>query len=480
MPLDQSLASVPGLAGFLAKRQMNEQGLGGDIQQLSGALSLSDRISQKKDEDQIKAVIESGASPEKVVTALMSMGPKGAAAAHQYAAALKDLQASKTSEGLRNLSPQQLQDPEMLDRLGASGVPGTAHFTGAADRLRKQAEAQASLKAMQSGAQTIQPDPQEMAQAADQGTPAPVPAQVKRGGMFDDLAKSEIPHIAQAAKSMQAQLDRSGATIPPAYWQKQHETLAGREASYLQAKSVADAKKTDAQAGALTDDDAGFMAGQYLAGDRTVMQNLGRGAQGAENIVKIRREIAKQAKESGASPRDVAAAIGEFEGFKSGQRALGTRQAQLEIAANVTKQFAPLAIEASEKFDRTGIKSLNDLEKAALERTSSPELRRFNFANTSLINAYARAINPSGVPTVSDKEHARQILDTGFSKGDYAAAVDQLNKEIDAELKAPGAVKRQMRDFMSSGGEPPAAAPTAAPPASAQRIKFDASGNPVQ
>lgn len=459
MALDQSLASVPGLAGFLAKRQMNEQGLGGEIQQLGGAMNLSSLLGQKKDEEQIKSIIESGAPPEKVVGALMSMGPKGAAAAHQYATAMKDLQASKASEGLRNLTPQQLQDPETLDRLGASGTPGTAHFTGAAERLRKKAEAESALKTMR------------RTQAED-GTMA--------GGHFASLMGSEIPAIANQAKTAQSQLDVSGTSVAPQHWIDLQKSLAQQETGLLERRSAAAEKKTAGEAGALTGEDASFMAGQYLAGDRTVMQNLGRGAQGAENIVKIRREIAKQAKDAGASPRDVAAAIGEFEGFKSGQRALGTRQAQLEIAANVTKQFAPLAIEASERFDRTGIKSLNDLEKAALERTSSPELRRFNFANTSLINAYARAINPSGVPTVSDKEHARQILDTGFSKGDYAASVDQLNKEIDAELKAPGSVKRQMRDFLSSGGEPPPAAPPAAPAAGKQRIKFDASGNPVR
>lgn len=246
MALDQSLASVPGLAGFLAKRQMNEQGLGGEIQQLGGAMNLSSLLGQKKDEEQIKSIIESGAPPEKVVGALMSMGPKGAAAAHQYATALKDIQAAKSSERFRTLTPEQLQNPDALEQAGASGVPGTAHLTGVAERLRKKAEAEAALKGMQSGAQTIQPDPQEIAQAADQGTPVPMPAQVKRGGIFDDLANSQIPHIAQAAKNMQAQLDRSGATIPPAYWQKQHETLAAREGQYLQAKALSDQRKGDA------------------------------------------------------------------------------------------------------------------------------------------------------------------------------------------------------------------------------------------
>lgn len=466
------LMDIPGLGGYVASQQMRQQRDAGDLQQATQIQTLAQMLQKQQADAALKtALSESGGDVDKALAIAIKSG--NMAAAHQLAP-LVEIQRKK--EETQALAGVDMNDPEQLRKVGIKLKK--PEFITHAERIDKQREDAAALKAMQSGAQTIQPDPQEISQAADQGTPTPVPGQVQRGGIFDDLAKSEIPHIANAAKNMQAQLDRAGSTIPSAYWQKQHEGLSAREAGYLQAKSLADVKRTAAEAGSLAEDDVKFMAGQYLAGDRSVMQNLGRGAQGAENIVKLRKEIAKQARESGAGPRDVAAAIGEFEGFKSGQRALGTREAQIEMAANVTKQFAPLAIDASEKFDRTQFKTLNDVEKAVLSRSASPELRRFNFANTSLINAYARAVNPSGVPTVSDKDHAREILDTGFSKGDYAAAVDQLNKEIDAELKAPGAVKRGMRNFLTKGAGGEAPAPTA--PAATQRIRFNANGEIIQ
>ena len=47
----------------------------------------------------------------------------------------------------------------------------------------------------------------------------------------------------------------------------------------------------------LSDEEKRSMAEQYLAGDKSVLQNLGRGVQGSSNLVALRGEIAKQAAE---------------------------------------------------------------------------------------------------------------------------------------------------------------------------------------
>lgn len=198
--------------------------------------------------------------------------------------------------------------------------------------------------------------------------------------------------------------------------------------------------------GALDAETKRFMAEQYWAGDKSVMQNLGRGVQGAKNILELRKEIVAVGKESGKSPRDLATALAEFQGLSAGERTLGTRTANIEMAATEAGSLAKLALDASEKLPRTGLKSLNDVLQAGQKATASPELRAFVAANTSLINAYARAINPQGVGTVADKEHAREMMDTAFSKGDYSAGVNQLLKEIDAARKSPGQVKSSMRE----------------------------------
>lgn len=203
----------------------------------------------------------------------------------------------------------------------------------------------------------------------------------------------------------------------------------------------------------LAPDDARFMAEQYLAGDRTVVSNLGRGAQGGENILRFRQAIHRVAKEKGMSGSAVAAKIAEFEGIKAGERTLGNRTANIEMAVTEAQQMAPLALQASEGVDRTKFPALNAVIQAAERGTGDENVVRLGVATNSLINIYARAISPTGVPTVSDKDHARELLSSAWSKGQYRAGVDQLMKELAAARKAPGKVREEFREAVTGGGE---------------------------
>lgn len=197
----------------------------------------------------------------------------------------------------------------------------------------------------------------------------------------------------------------------------------------------------------LTDDDLKFMARQYLAGDKSVMQNLGRGAQGSRDIVALRKAIREEAESKGMKPDEVASTIAEFEGLKAGERALGQRTANAGMAVNEASQFADLALQASNKVDRTKYPSLNKVLQAAEKGTGDPAIVEFGAYNNSLINAYARAISPSGTPTVSDKDHAREMLATAYSKGQYAAVVGAMKKEMAAAQKSPGMVREEFRGY---------------------------------
>lgn len=53
--------------------------------------------------------------------------------------------------------------------------------------------------------------------------------------------------------------------------------------------------------------------------------------------------------------------------------------------------------------------------------------------NNGIINTYARAISPTGVPTVSDKMHARKIITEAKDQKAYNAAINALEKEIAAQ-----------------------------------------------
>lgn len=180
----------------------------------------------------------------------------------------------------------------------------------------------------------------------------------------------------------------------------------------------------------------------------TLPPGLARSAAGAKLVAEIMKEVPKS-----GTPTDMLAKQAEFTAFKAGLRTLAQRQANVDMPVQEAINLAPLALKASEEMERTNVKSVNDLYLAAKGKTASPELRRLSGATNALINVYARAVSPTGAPTMSDKDHAREVLDRGFSKGDYEAAVDQLMKEMHAAQKSPEEVMRRMTKQFSGEKE---------------------------
>lgn len=232
----------------------------------------------------------------------------------------------------------------------------------------------------------------------------------------------------------------------------------------------------------LNDESLRFMAEQYLAGDKSVFTNLGRGAQGSANVTALRRAITNVAAEKGMSPRDTALAVQEFMGLGAAQRALGTRAASFGMAKAEADEMADLVTQSSEAYGRTQFMPVNKALNAFETNTGDTKIREFGAAINSFINAYARAISPTGTVTVNDKEHAREMLSTADSHQQVVAIIGQLKKEMAAAGKAPGVVKEQLRSGFREppAGNAPAAAPAPAPrPAGGApaRIQSDAEYN---
>jgi len=188
------------------------------------------------------------------------------------------------------------------------------------------------------------------------------------------------------------------------------------------------------------------MAEQYLAGDHTVLQNLGRGAQGAENIVALRQEITKIAKEKGMSPEQINTARAEFSGVVAEEGALGRRAAAIGTAAAEAEETMPILRETSKAFGRTSLPDVNAALAAYETKTGDTKVVAYGAALNAYINAYARAISPTGTPTVSDKEHAREVFSKVSSEDQLNAVLDIADREIQAALRSPGKVRQSIRD----------------------------------
>jgi hypothetical protein len=272
-------------------------------------------------------------------------------------------------------------------------------------------------------------------------------------------------------------------------------------------EALASAKQKLAAEGKFTEDDARALAEQYVAGDKSVLTGLGRGAQGPTNIIMVRHAIAQVSKENGMKPADLAARLAEYQGYVSEQRALGTQQANVEMASSEAQQMIQNARGAS---DDTAIQRAHALGWNKIDQWATKELQgsdenkklaSLKAATTAVINTWARAINPKGVATVADKEHGYELLNAAQDSGTYNAVLDRFQQETEASLAAPASAKQRLHDAFISGqtptpapppgpasltgtpgrGAPPAGGPAAVtPPAGAGTVlKFDAQGNPI-
>lgn len=182
------------------------------------------------------------------------------------------------------------------------------------------------------------------------------------------------------------------------------------------------------------------MVDQYLAGDKSVLQNIGRGAQGARNIAAFRNQLAETMEQRGITGEQQARKMQQYQadtaGLSAGERTGATQAANLQIIVRNAYAAIPQAIEASEKVPRGKFVPLNQLYQKADASISDPNLLSFKQANLQLAELWARAMNPKGVMRESDRDMALSILGTATSKESYKVATDNLKKFLEREQKS--------------------------------------------
>lgn len=231
-----------------------------------------------------------------------------------------------------------------------------------------------------------------------------------------------------------------------------------------------------AGSGAFTPETLKFTAQQYLAGDRQAAMGFARNATAR---IALQNAIQEEAATQGMSPQATAAKMAEFAGTVAGSRTVGQRGANIALAATEASEMLDIVKESSAKFGRTNFVPWNMALRAYESGTGSPEIAAFGASVNALVNVYARAINPTGVPTVSDKQHARDVLNTVQSPAQVDAVLGIIQRELDIAKRAPATVREATRAGIV--GETPArrASDSAMPPVNAKgwKLMTDAKGN---
>lgn len=226
-------------------------------------------------------------------------------------------------------------------------------------------------------------------------------------------------------------------------WPKMKESMGGGGAS-----------------GALDDKSIDMLADQRIAGDKSALTGMGYGAIAQQNKAKLQQAIQKKLSEQGLTGGDLAAKTAEFMGTQAGERTLGTRSANIGMGIAEMQKFVPMAVQLSNQVDRTQFPTMNAAMQAANKGTGGEAIVRFIAANNAIINAYSQIVTRGGQPTDMARGLAQEVLSTAYSKGQYAAAADQLMKEAAAAQQAPGAVRGEMRGAVTGQPQPTTAAPT--------------------
>jgi hypothetical protein len=126
----------------------------------------------------------------------------------------------------------------------------------------------------------------------------------------------------------------------------------------------------------------------------------------------------------------------EQTGAGAGARTAGTAKANISIASDEANRMIGVLQEIIPTVNLAEYPSINAITNAISKGTGGVEIVKLNTAINSLINSYARAINPRGQPTVSDKSHARDMINNAMSKGQLAGALEVMRQEMEAALGA--------------------------------------------
>lgn len=127
------------------------------------------------------------------------------------------------------------------------------------------------------------------------------------------------------------------------------------------------------------------------------------------------------------------------------ERSLATQTAKMSTAANEASKMVDIVRTYSDKVDRTEFPTINSITNAVSKGTGGKEIVQLNTSINALVNSYARAISPTGQPTVSDKNHAREVINSAYSTGQIGAILDVMQQEMSIAREAAGTASTELK-----------------------------------
>ena len=135
-----------------------------------------------------------------------------------------------------------------------------------------------------------------------------------------------------------------------------------------------------------------------------------------------------------------------YTGQVSGARSVGTRGANIEMAANLATVAIPQALKASEAFPRGQFTPVNAAKLQAYEAGSSVPVSEWDIANLQIAEMYARALNPTGNTIRKDMfDRAVAAISQAKSPEAYKATLQSIYQAMQREKQGIAATQQQQR-----------------------------------
>ena len=185
-----------------------------------------------------------------------------------------------------------------------------------------------------------------------------------------------------------------------------------------------------------------LIAQRFIEGDKGAMVGLGRNPKLLEATLNA---VAVQAAEQGVDAKELVQRSLELAGATAEQRTMGNQIANVNMAAKEARNMIPIMVEASKKVDRSQFPDLNAVTNAVNKGIGDENIVALDQSIESLINAYARAVNPRGVGTTEQRNAARERLKSAYTQGQIESTARVMDQEIAAALSAPREAREQAR-----------------------------------
>jgi hypothetical protein len=370
-----------------------------------------------------------------------------------------------------------MRDRSLAMARATAGTDASAQYLKLADRYEQEAN-EISLKAIEYGKPEAPKGPIKVSPGdtlydpTTGSTTTPVPAQPDKpvteivklsDGTYQtinkatgDLIGSPVGHPTQAPRPVTDE-ERKTYALPT----EGAFTIAPGEAP----KAISGAGVKDQPLDQATLD---WLANRLNQGDSSAVTNLGFGSAGNRAaVVKRAAELAGASTDAaGAASTQIGNQVG-LGGLKQAGRTSGALGARIDTFAEEAKQTVPQALQASDAVPRGQWVPINTIEQMGEAAASNPALSRFQAANNALANTYAKAVNPTGVPTDESRRAAFSILNMAKSPQAYGEAVHQLEREMMIVQNAIHKIGGQY----GNAPQPVGGAPTGAPSPAAPRIR---------